>query len=134
VVFREAFESVLFLSSLTVDGRESSSIGVFIGTLTSAILLFFIAWAMLKWFKRLPISKVFLYSSIVVLALAFVLAGEGIHAIQEGGYLNIHSFPINLRISLLGLYPTYETLLGQVVVFGLILALWKYSTSKAMKA
>ncbi|NQV53930.1 MAG: FTR1 family protein [Flavobacteriales bacterium] len=134
VVFREAFESVLFLSSLTVDGRESSNIGVLVGTLSSAVLLFFIAWAMLRWFKRLPISKVFLYSSIVVLALAFILAGGGVHAIQEGGYLDIHSFPINIRLSLIGLYPTYETIATQVLVFGLILALWKYSAAKVVKA
>lgn len=134
VVFREAFESVLFLSSLTVDGRESSNLGVLVGTLASAILLAFIAWAMLRWFKKLPIAKVFLYSSIVVLALAFVLAGEGIHAIQEGGYLGIHSFPINLRWSLIGLYPTYETILTQLGVLGMIILLWRYSTAKASTA
>ncbi|MEQ9188746.1 MAG: FTR1 family protein [Cryomorphaceae bacterium] len=134
VVFREAFESVLFLSSLTVDGRESSNLGVLVGTVASAVLLALIAWAMLRWFKKLPISKVFLYSSIVVLALAFVLAGEGVHAIQEGGYLDIHSFPINLRWSLIGLYPTYETILTQLGVLGLIIVLWRFSTAKASTA
>ncbi len=134
VVFREAFESVLFLSSLTVDGSSTSSYGVLLGTLISAVLLFGIAWAMLRWFKKLPIAKVFLYSSIVVLALAFILAGEGIHAIQEGGFLDIRSFPLNLRFTWIGLYPTYETILTQLVVLGLIIALWKYSTAKASKA
>jgi high-affinity iron transporter len=134
VVFREAFESVLFLSSLTVDGQANSTMGVFIGSIGSAIVLFGMAWAMLRWFKRLPISKVFLYSSIVVLALAFVLAGEGIHAIQEGGFVDIHSFPLNLRVGMLGIYPTYESIFIQLIVLALIWALWRYSAKAAAKA
>lgn len=130
VVFREAFESVIFLSSLTVDGRAESKMGVFIGFMASAIVLFAIAWAMLRLFKRLPIHKVFLYSSMVVLALAFILAGDGIHAIQEGGYLGIHPFPINIKVGFLGIYPTYETILTQVAVLVGIGVLWKVSSHK----
>lgn len=133
VVFREAFESVIFLSSLTLDGESDSKIGVFIGFITSAILLFVIAWAMLKWFKKLPIAKVFLYSSMVILALAFVLAGSGIHAMQEGGYIDISSLPINLKISALGIYPTYQSFVTQLIVLGLIIALWNFSKSKVSK-
>ena len=131
VVFREAFESVLFLSSLTSDGLSSSKLGVFIGLIASAIVIFIFAWAMLRWFKRMPISKVFLYSSLIILALAFVLTGQGVHAIQEGGYLDIHSLPINLRFGALGIYPTYETALSQVFILIAILVIWKLSTFKA---
>lgn len=60
VVFREAFESVLFLSSLTIDGRAKSNLGVLIRTIVAVVMLFFIAQSMLKWFKKLPIHKVFL--------------------------------------------------------------------------
>lgn len=134
VVFREAFESVIFLSSLTVDGRTESSTGVLIGFVASAIILFAIAWAMLRLFKRLPIHKVFLYSSMVVLALAFILAGDGIHAIQEGGFIGIHPFPVNLKISALGIYPTYESMLVQLGVLLGIGVLWKVSSSKAQVA
>lgn len=82
----------------------------------------------------MPITKVFLYSTYVVLALAFILAGQGIHAIQEGGYLNISSFPLNLKWPLIGLYPTYETILTQLMVFGLIVFLWKLSARKLARA
>lgn len=134
VVFREALESVIFLSTLTADGETSSKIGVGMGFVVSAVLLFGIAWAILRWFKRLPISKVFLYSSIVILALAFILAGEGIHAIQEGGFIDVRSFPINLRFTPLGIYPTYESLLTQLLVLLIIGLLWKLSTTKTAPA
>jgi high-affinity iron transporter len=133
VVFREAFESVLFLSSLTLDGSSDSSIGVLVGSISAAALLFAIAYALLKWFEKLPIGKVFLYSSMVILALAFVLAGNGIHAIQEGGYIDIRSFPVNLKISAIGLYPTYETILAQLVVLAMIVGLWKFSNRRVSK-
>jgi high-affinity iron transporter len=133
VVFRESFESVLFLSSLTADGEASSKTGVFLGFVLSAGTILFIAWAILKWFKKLPISKVFLYSSMVILALAFVLAGQGVHAIQEGGFISINSFPINLRFGTLGIYPTYESILTQAGILGLIALLWKFSSSQMTK-
>ncbi|MEX2595370.1 MAG: FTR1 family protein [Salibacteraceae bacterium] len=132
VVFREAFESVLFLSALTADNSSESSMGVFIGTIISAVLLFFIAWSMLKWFKKMPIHKVFFYASIIMLALAFILAGEGVHALQEGGYIEINSFPINIRFSIIGLYPTYETIFTQLAIFALIVGLWKWSSRKSL--
>lgn len=134
VVFREAFESVIFVSSLTLDGNPDSNTGVLLGAIVSAIVLFGFAWSMLRWFKKMPITKVFLYSTYVVLALAFILAGQGIHAIQEGGYLNISSIPLNLKWPLIGLYPTYETILTQLMVFGLIVFLWKLSARKLARA
>jgi high-affinity iron transporter len=131
VVFREAFESVLFLSSLSTNTGNGSRLGILIGAIGSAIILGIMAWAILKWFKKMPIRKVFLYSSIVILALAFVLAGQGIHAIQEGGYMDIRSFPLNLKAPFLGIYPTYETLSTQILVLAGIGVLWFFNGRKA---
>lgn len=132
VVFRESIESVLFLSSLASDGRAESSMGVLIGFIISAVALFFIAWAMLRWFKKLPIAKVFLYSSMIILALAFVLAGQGAHALQEGGFFNVSSFPFNIRISALGIYPTYETIATQLLSLICIAILWRWNNRKSL--
>ncbi len=132
VVFRESIESVLFLSSLASDGRAESSMGVLIGFIISAVALFFIAWAMLRWFKKLPIANVFLYSSMIILALAFVLAGQGAHALQEGGFFNVSSFPFNIRISALGIYPTYETIATQLLSLICIAILWRWNNRKSL--
>lgn len=132
VVFREAFESVLFISSLSAGGEGDSKIGILIGFIGSALLLFFIAVAMLRWFKKLPIKQVFQFSTIMVLTLAVILMGQGIHALQEGGYIGINSFPINLRISILGIYPTIESILSQVGIVLLIIGLWKLNERKTV--
>ena len=132
VVFREAFESVLFISSLSAGGEGDSKIGILIGFIGSALLLLFIAVAMLRWFKKLPIKQVFQFSTIMVLTLAVILMGQGIHALQEGGYIGINSFPINLRISILGIYPTIESILSQVGIVLLIIGLWKLNERKTV--
>ena len=132
VVFREAFESVLFISSLSAGGEGDSKIGILIGFIGSVLLLFFIAVAMLRWFKKLPIKQVFQFSTIMVLTLAVILMGQGIHALQEGGYIGINSFPINLRISILGIYPTIESILSQVGIVLLIIGLWKLNERKTV--
>lgn len=132
VVFREAFESVLFISSLSAGGEGDSKIGILIGFIGSALLLFFIAVAMLRWFKKLPIKQVFQFSTIMVLTLAVILMGQGIHALQEGGYIGINSFPINLRIPILGIYPTIESILSQVGIVLLIIGLWKLNERKTV--
>lgn len=132
VVFREAFESVLFISSLSAGGEGDSKIGILIGFIGSALLLFFIAVAMLRWFKKLPIKQVFQFSTIMILTLAVILMGQGIHALQEGGYIGINSFPINLRISILGIYPTIESILSQVGIVLLIIGLWKLNERKTV--
>lgn len=132
VVFREAFESVLFISSLSAGGEGDSKIGILIGFIGSALLLLFIAVAMLRWFKKLPIKQVFQFSTIMVLTLAVILMGQGIHALQEGGYIGINSFPINLRIPILGIYPTIESILSQVGIVLLIIGLWKLNERKTV--
>lgn len=130
VVFREAFESVLFLSSLSVD-QPNANTGILIGLSVSALILGTVAWFMLKVVKRVPIRQLFHYSSLVVLFLAFVMTGEGIHAIQEGGFLSVHSFPINLRIGLIGIYPTWETISSQLIITAVIVVMWKMASAKS---
>ncbi|GAB5539053.1 MAG: cytochrome c/FTR1 family iron permease [Salibacteraceae bacterium] len=133
VVFREAFESVLFLSSLSAGAEEGAKIGILLGFIASALLLLIFGIVMLRWFKKLPIAKVFMFSTIMILVLAVILAGQGIHALQEGGFLGINAFPVNIRVSLLGIYPTMETMLTQLGVIGLIALLWKLSNRSAAK-
>ncbi len=54
-----------------------------------------------------------------------MLTGKGVHALQEAGVLTISMLPINLRVSFLGIYPSWETLLGQLITLGLVVVLWR---------
>jgi high-affinity iron transporter len=113
VVYREVFETILFYAALWTQGNGGT---ILAGSLSACATLAVIAWAMLRYSRRLPISKFFTYSSWLMAILTVVLAGKGIAALQEAGIVSIaplHSVP---RISLVGLFPTAQTVVAQVLM------------------
>lgn len=125
VVFREAFESVLFLSALSSEAGSAHS-GAFIsGILVAFVLLAVLSLLVLKYSKKLPISQLFKYSAYIMALLAVVLMGKGIHALQEAGKIGVTSTPFNFRVDLLGLYPTWQSLVSQILILILLGVLWK---------
>jgi high-affinity iron transporter len=133
VVFREAFESVLFLSALSLEVGEAQQSAFGGGIVFAFILLGIISVLLLKYSKKLPIAKLFKYSAMIISFLAVVLTGKGLSAIQEAGNINITVLPFDFRLDALGIYPTYETLLGQLFILALTIALWTFGnrTKKA---
>ncbi len=124
VVFREAFESVLFLSALNLEVGDTHQVPFVGGIVSAFVLLGVISVLLLRFSKKIPITQLFKYSAIVISFLAVVLVGKGVHAIQEAGIVSISTFPLNVRWSLIGLFSTWETILSQVFVMGLIVFLW----------
>lgn len=125
VVFREAFESVLFLSALNIEVGEENQNAFLGGMIAAFALLFGLAIAIIRYAKRIPIPKLFRYSSILIALLAFVLTGKGIHAMQEAGSLSISPLWWSLRIEWLGYYPSMETTAGQLLIVILVIALYR---------
>ncbi len=115
VVFREAFETVLFLSALNMEGKGTGG-AILGGTITAIALTLFIAWIFLRASARIPVRLFFSISSFVMAFLAIILAGKGFHSLQEAGYISVTSAALNLRFEFIGLYPTYETSGIQIVV------------------
>ena len=70
--------------------------------------------------RKLNPRPVMLVSSALLAMLALVMTGNGIHALQEGGYVGatvIHLFGKEWSgLPVLGLYPTWQVVLGQVAV------------------
>ncbi|MEO8962675.1 MAG: FTR1 family protein [Ginsengibacter sp.] len=116
VVFREAFESVLFLSSLQLQVDEGSKNGIWMGALSAIIVVIILSKLLLQFSVKIPIQKLFKYSSFVILILAVVLTGQGVHAFQEGGWLPVTSIAINFHSNVLGIYPTLETYAAQLII------------------
>lgn len=121
VVFREAFETVLFLSALSLGG-EGTGKAVLAGTLFSMTLTLLIAWIFLRTSKKLPVRIFFSVSSVIMAVLAFMLIGKGVHALQEAGIFSVTTAPWYFRLDFLGWYPTWETWGAQLVV--LLVTFW----------
>ena len=118
VVYREVFETILFYAALSAQGDDAA---LFAGAATAAVVLAAIAWAMLKYSKRLPITQFFLWSAVLIAVLAVVLTGKGVAALQEGGLLGITPLPSAPSIPILGIVPTAEALGAQAAVLLILL-------------
>jgi high-affinity iron transporter len=125
-VFREAFETVLFLRAIWLEGGASSKLAMTMGVLTSLALVIAMAWAILKYSAKLPIKRLFEASALMMAALALILTGKGLHSFQETGTLSVTNSPGSFHVDLLGVYPTWETLVSQVGILALVLILWIY--------
>ncbi len=111
-VYREVFETVLFYAALWTEGNGWPLLA---GLSTGMALLALLAVLLLRTSARLPIGQFFAASSMLVAVLAVILAGKGIAGLQEAGLL--HTSPIAIpRIDLLGIYPSWQTVLAQFVV------------------
>ncbi len=124
VVFREAFESVLFLSALSLEVGDSQQAAFSGGIVFAFAALIVISVLIMKYSKKLPIAKLFKYSAIIISALAVILTGKGLNAIQEAGSISISVMPFDFRLEAIGFYPTWETTIGQVLILGLVIVLW----------
>lgn len=129
VVFREVFESVVFLSSLNIESGGKQSEAIVLGVIIAFLLVFTLAFVVLRFSTKLPIPQLFKISSIVMAVLAVVLAGKGVHSLQEIGHMPIHGLTIT-RIELLGLFPTLETCLTQLFVLVLVIIVWNLAGKK----
>jgi high-affinity iron transporter len=129
VVFREVFESVLFLSAINIESGGKQEKAIILGAVIALTIVIGMAWVLLKFSAKLPIPKLFKISSIVMGALAAILAGKGVHSFQETGHSSIHGISFLPRLEffeLLGVFPTVETLVAQLLILGIVIYVMKY--------
>jgi high-affinity iron transporter len=129
-VFREAFEVVLFLRAVWDDVGQAGHSSVGFGVASAFVLIFAFSYYAVKFSQRIPVRQLFTVSSLIMAALSVMLTGKGIHSLQEAGIVGVKSF-LNLRIDLLGVYPTVQTLLGQLLILGFLFILWNWSKAAA---
>lgn len=118
VVYREVFETILFYAALTAQGNGAV---VLAGAGSATLLLAVLAWIMLRYSARLPVSEFFKYSSALIAVLAVVLAGKGVAGLQEAGMIAISPLSQVPRISVLGLFPSWQSVLAQVAALATVI-------------
>lgn len=130
IVYREAFETVLFYAALWSQGNHAA---VLAGAAAAVVALAIIGWLMLRYSRKLPLSRFFAVSAVLMAVLAVVLAGKGVAALQEAGWMPLTM--VNApRIDLLGVHPTLQGLLAQVAVLVLLLAGFAWNARNARVA
>ena len=129
-VYREVFETILFYTALWNEGQGH---WLFAGIGVGAIILGLIAWILLRTSQRLPLGLFFSISSLVIAVLAIVLTGKGVAALQEAGWTGVTVAPAP-TIDLLGIYPTWQSLLAQLAVALMLAIGFTYNRWRARAA
>ncbi len=124
VVFREAFEVVLFLRAVSLEAAAENQSAIGFGVIAGVVCVAIIAVVFLKYSRLIPVRKLFQWSSWVILLLAIILIGKGFHALQESGWIAVTNLTAMLRIEWLGIYPTLQTIAAQIGLIVLVLLVY----------
>lgn len=124
-VYREALETALFYEALWAQAGHGAAQPILVGVGAGALLLALLIAGVVHLGHRLPIPVFFAASSVLLYTLAVILAGEGIAALQEAGWVPVTWVPFP-RLDWLGVRPTAEglTLQGALLAVGLGAIVW----------
>lgn len=133
-VYREAFETILFLRAIMLDAATSGW-AVAAGAAAGIVILIAVVFAMAKLGKRLRPGPLLGALGLLLCVLAVALAGSGVRALQEAGVVGIAPIA-GPRLDWFGLYPTAETVIAQGAVLAafVVLAGWAVLRNRANSA
>ena len=117
-VYREGAETALFYQALFAEG-PSVAVPIAMGILVGAAALAVIFTIFHRFGVRIPLRPFFAATSVMLYFLAFVFAGKGIRELQEGDAISITMLPGLPSVDALGIFPTVETLLAQLLLVAL---------------
>ncbi|HLS31658.1 MAG TPA: FTR1 family protein, partial [Flavobacteriaceae bacterium] len=124
IVFREAFEVILFLQAIKLEAGPENQTAIGFGVIAAVVVIALIAYLFLKYSKMISVRKLFRYSSWIILLLAIILTGKGIHSLQESGWIDVTGLPDIFRVDWLGIYPTLQTIAAQLILIGLFVVIY----------
>lgn len=122
-IFREGAETAVFyLGIAPAIAFQDLLLGIGAGVAILAV----VAWLILVAGIKLPLRLFFQVAGVLVFYLGFKFVGTGIHALQVAGAVSTTPIPWLPAIPFFGIYPTVETLLPQLIILGIGIALYVY--------
>jgi high-affinity iron transporter len=119
-VFREGFETVLFLQALDLEaGAGVVLAGVGLGLVLTAavgVLTFLLE-------RKLPYKRMLIVTGVLIALVLVVLVGNTVRTMQGVGWVPITPLDVELPLWMgtwLGVFPTVETLAAQALAFGFV--------------
>lgn len=133
-VLREGAETILFFAPITAAARTGGDYAkIWMGVGGAVVLLaamFLLIWG---FGARLPMKPFFTWTSVLLGLLAVTIMGGAVKELQDATIVSTHVVSGVPEVTWLGLYPTLETLVGQllVIVVLAILGVLQYQKAKA---
>lgn len=122
-VYREIFETILFYQALWSQVTPLTQPFLFYGIAAALAALAVVCVLFFRIGMKLPLSLFFRVTSIVLLVLSVILLGKGIAALQEAGMISAFYLAVP-TVDWLGVYPTIQGVLAQVIAVALGAMLW----------
>lgn len=113
-VFREGAETVLFYQAMYLNAPDAGA-QLAAGFVAGLMVLAVIFALFYKFGVRIPLRPFFAVTSMLLYYMAFVFTGKGFHELQEGHVVSETALAIP-KIGFLGIYPTVETTIAQIVL------------------
>jgi high-affinity iron transporter len=114
-VFREGAETALFYIGIAPSIATSD---LLLGVGLALAILLVAGVLVLRLGVRLPLRPFFLVTSALIFYLGFKFIGTGIHALQVAQVLPSSGAAFLPDLQFLGMYPTWQTTLPQLVLLG----------------
>ncbi|RUL53081.1 FTR1 family iron permease [Lysinibacillus antri] len=118
-VFREGAETVIFYVGVA---PKMPIFDFVLGIILAIAILIVVGLVMFKLSLKIPVHKFFFLATIFIYLLAFKIIGTSIHTLQLTDVIPsnvLHQLPV---ISSIGFYPTIETLIGQILLLVISIA------------
>jgi high-affinity iron transporter len=130
-IYREGFETVLFLQSLVLQGGV---LDVLWGTLAGLLAVTGLGLLIFQLQLKLPQKKMLIFTGLLVLFVLTVMVGQTAHVLQVVGWLGVS--PVGWKApywlgTWLGVYPTLEGLLLQALAPTLVVG--SYFAAESLK-
>lgn len=130
-IYREGFETVLFLQSLVLQSGVAS---VMSGTALGLVIVIAIGVLVFKWQAKLPMKKLLIWTGMLICVVLGVMVGNTVHTLQLVGWLPVHPLPMQLPGWLglwLGIHSTWEGIGLQV--FSQVAVIGSFFAAEALK-
>ena len=114
-VYREGFETVLFYKALYLYAGSTTA-GIIPGFIAGCAVLGVVYFLINSLGMRIPVKWFFVITSVFLYYMAFMFMGKGLHELQMGGAMSMMRADFAPEIPWLGMYPTWETFIGQMVL------------------
>lgn len=128
-ILREGAETTIFYVGMAPSIKVSQ---LLLGIGSALVILAIVGYAIIALSAKLPIAAFFRTATLLINYLVFRFLGESIHSLQVAGKLPAHVQDGLPSISWLGMYPTWETLVPQLLVLAFIV--WEMLRNRAPKA
>ncbi|THF71569.1 iron permease [Deinococcus sp. Arct2-2] len=113
-IYREGFETVLFLQSLVLQAGAGAVLG---GTALGLGAVIGVGVLVFRLQAKLPMKKLLVWTGLLICAVLGVMVGNTVHTLQLVGWLPVHPLPFELpgwAGVWLGLHATWEGVVLQV--------------------